>query len=379
MPQSANQGGPGDASKAKLADRRRFQHMASEARSAIRLASILQNSLERAEHSSEAVGPILDSVLKHESRLSQMATHSAKAGKIHKMVRGLPQHERPIFNFFLDESGKPDIFVKPKKGKIHPHALQQTRQPFVLSGIAITNESMEKYIVSANELKLQYGIPTGISFHEPDMRKGFNEFKFDGQEKQRSFNRALRELVASTEFFAFAIAIRKDFYLDELKKRDLTSISEIDPHLPSDIYELAIYLIMERFINFLHSSGSSPKPRITFEAQGGKENAIHQRAVANLQIYGTRYITDSEFRQYLHPGCFFSPKSGSSPLEIADIVARDVFEWAKSKFQESPPYWDILSKKWYKRDDALRCKHGLKVFPDFDIRDLILAHRLNGE
>ena len=62
-------------------------------------------------------------------------------------------------------------------------------------------------------------------------------------------------------------------------------------------------------------------------------------------------------------------------MEIADMFARDLFEWIRDGCKNPSKRWELFSKKAYCRDDGMMGKFGIKVFPDADIRDLIEAHR----
>ena len=59
----------------------------------------------------------------------------------------------------------------------------------------------------------------------------------------------------------------------------------------------------------------------------------------------------------------FQPKRGSDPTELADLLARDLYEWVRSGCQEPPKWWDRFRNKIYCRGDGALGKFGVKVFP----------------
>lgn len=62
-------------------------------------------------------------------------------------------------------------------------------------------------------------------------------------------------------------------------------------------------------------------------------------------------------------------------MELADLVARELYEWVYSGCQSNSDLWQCLSRKIYVRDSGLRGTFGVKVFPDYDVREHILMHR----
>ena len=117
--------------------------------------------------------------------------------------------------------------------------------------------------------------------------------------------------------------------------------------------------------------------RVTFESIGPREDALHQLEFARILIEGSQWIPDKAFRNYLETGLRFSPKQGSSPLELSDMFCRDLYEWVRGDCVTTPERWQLFNRKIYCRGDGMRGKFGVKVFPDADLRDLIEEHRRN--
>ncbi len=203
------------------------------------------------------------------------------------------------------------------------------------------------------------------------MRRHEQAYYFSGDEgKQAEFDEAINELVMNTEFVAFGAAIRKDAFAKEFTDRGL------DPYLPANPYAVAITMLLERYVDYLLVSGERRyMGRVTFESQGAREDAEHQVQFARLLLDGTQWVPESAFQQAIQPGATFVPKSGSHPTELADLFARDLYEWTRSGCRAEPLRWSTFAEKIYCRADGKNGKFGVKIFPDSDIRELIEAHR----
>ena len=115
---------------------------------------------------------------------------------------------------------------------------------------------------------------------------------------------------------------------------------------------------------------------ITLESQGPKEDALHQLEYARLLLGGTQWVPPSAFQQTIEPGARFVPKSGSHPTELADMFARDLFEWVRQGCTGDPKRWSRFSPKIYGRGNRSMGTFGVKVFPDSDIREQVERHRM---
>lgn len=245
------------------------------------------------------------------------------------------------------------------------------RQPvFSLGAVAFDEEDIDNYRAEANILKNRFFGTTAITLHEPGVRNHDGIYWFDGDtQRQRAFDEELGALIRRSKFVGFGAAVRKDAFHRDFAEQGT------DPYLPTDVYSLAITLLMERYVDFLAMSGRKRPGRVIFESQGPKEDALHQLEYARLLVEGTQWVPESAFRNWVEPGVRFCPKQGSDPGELADLLARDVYEWAKSGCQDSPKWWAEFSPKTYLRGDGAMGKFGVKVFPDSDIRERVEEHR----
>ena len=269
------------------------------------------------------------------------------------------REDRALNLLYLDESGTSHPAVKPG-----------SQEFFALAAIAMSSDAERAYIEAADQLKRDFFGHAELTFHEPHIRQGDGRFSLGGlRERQNEFRARLGALVSAQAFTVFAVAIRKRAYEQEFIEQNL------DPYLPHDAYALALHLLLERYLDFLAHHPDHPRGRLTLEAQGPKEDAEHQRAYVETLLEGTQWVSGSDFQKYLETGLRYEPKSGSRPTELADLVARDVFEWVRSGCTTIPTTWWSWGSKIYGRGDLRTGKYGLKVFPDSDIRGLIEAQR----
>ena len=313
--------------------------------------------LGRAQYEAPALDALLGAI--HEEETSELLR---SAGRIESRQRfkyqsGQPLHEERVDDFlFLDESGRSDF-----------------RSPgayFVLGGIAMDPHDVQSYVERADDLKLKFFGRTDITFHEPDIRNHRDWFSLGGSpDRQKDFCDALDILVTETPLTVFAVGIRKEPLAYFQGSGD-------DPYLPLDPYAITIHLLLERYVDYLASRGDDALGQVTFESVGPLEDAQHHRDYLDLLLDGTQWVQDSAFRNWLRTGCNFTRKQGSDPMELADMVTRDVYEWVRDGCGEGVPRrWSVWQSRMYARDDGLLGKFGIKVFPDSDIRDRIEEHR----
>lgn len=261
---------------------------------------------------------------------------------------------------FLDESGRA--------------ALDPKEPVFALGGVSMRENDIAAYVEEADRLKLHFFGRTDVTFHEPHMRKHINDFAFRGNAaRQAEFDAAFRALVEATPFKVFGAGIHKE----EFRHSFLDQAT--DHYLPKSVYDLAITLLLERYVDYLATDGergvARHMGRVHLESIGKREDAEHQAAYTDLLLHGTQFVPEGTFQSWIEPGCRFSPKVRSNPSELADLVAREVFEWTRSDCKVDPPYWNVLNRKVYYRGDGHFGKFGVKVFPGMDLEDALLAHR----
>jgi hypothetical protein len=326
------------------------------------VARALEVLLKRASFDPESV----IALIKQLSAREQVELHKGY-GRIESRRRFKPHVSHPL----LARRPRSGLYID-ENGLSKPEPLAQERPTvFCLGAIAMPEESVDDYCVAADEIKLEFFGTADITFHEPQMRRREMVFHLGGDEKrQREFDEALDRLIRDANFVAFGVGVRKEAYEQEFVK------ANVDPYLPTDVYALAIMLLLERYVDFLASSDVSRFGRVTFESIGPREDAEHQLEYARLLLDGSQWVSDKSFRSWLETGLRFEPKAGSHPLELADILSRDLYEWVSSGCKATPKRWELFSEKIHCRGDGRMGKFGVKVFPDSDIREHVIAHRV---
>ncbi len=339
--------------------RRLAKNRANLLAEALGVAHSLGVLLRRANFDETLCDELLKSIVRQEAIELQRA--HGRIESRNRFKRGVPYsllEGRPVSNLYVDESGRSNPGYIPGLGF------------FSLGAVALTEEEADTYCDRADEIKVRFFGNTQLTFHEPNMRNRAGEFYFGNNEhEQGAFDDAIAGLIEETDFVAFGVGIRKQAFAKEFAEAGL------DPYLPSDVYVIAISMMLERYVDFLANSPEKRMGRLTFEGQGAKEDAYHQLEYARLLIEGTQWVSDKGFRQWLETGLRFTPKRGSHPTELADMLSRDLFEWTRDDCESSPKWWELFSRKMYCRGDGRMGKFGVKVFPDSDIREAIELHR----
>jgi hypothetical protein len=285
-------------------------------------------------------------------------------GHIESRVRFKPQSSHPLL-----ENRRVNRLYIDECGTSHPQST--AKQPvFALAAVAMDVESVQAYRQAADEIKKEFFGTTAVAFHEPEMRQRKGRYYFAGDTEQtQAFEAAIAGLLVETSFTVFGVAVRKAAF-----EHDFLA-SGIDPYLPTDVYSLAILMLLERYVDFLASQPERQMGRVTFESLGPREDAVHQLEYARVLVDGSQWVPESAFRNWLEAGIRFRPKQGSDPLELADMFGRELYEWAVAGCTGSPKHWELFGGRIHLRGDGQMGKFGVKVFPDSDIRDRIEAHR----
>ena len=112
--------------------------------------------------------------------------------------------------------------------------------------------------------------------------------------KQREFDAAIRRLIEDTDFTVFGVGIRKNDFQGQFAD------TGINHYLLTDVYAVAIVLLMERHIDYMATAKSERIGRITLESQG------HAKTLT------TRWNT---------PACSYQVHNGRRPQLVGDWIA----------------------------------------------------------
>lgn len=339
--------------------RRMARLRAAAAAEALEMLSVVRHRIGQVEN--DDLAQALENLCKD---LRRKHREEAQRGKGHvegrNKYRGRSPHlaresGRGVTTLYIDESGQ---------------AQPSPDQPvFVLAGIAMVESESADFITKSNALKGQFRLAPSVTLHGPKIEKCQEEFSFGGDtDKQMEFRLAVDELVEASSFVLLGAIIRKDVLACDLSSGGYGN-------LPPGLYEMALTFVAERFVDMLFADDTRPCGTLVFESIGNREDALHQRAFANLLIHGSEFVSDGCFRGWLRPGCHFRIKDGSHPLELADLAARAMHTWMRSGMPEDHPFWTLWAKRISGRGDLEHGKFGVKMFPDADIRDQVLTMR----
>ena len=62
-------------------------------------------------------------------------------------------------------------------------------------------------------------------------------------------------------------------------------------------------------------------------------------------------------------------------MELADLAARAMLVWSRDGMPITGAFWDFWAARISARPELERGRFGLKVFPDVDIREAVIAMR----
>jgi hypothetical protein len=126
---------------------------------------------------------------------------------------------------------------------------------------------------------------------------------------------------------------------------------------------MTLDFLAERVVMALDKQFGGARARMLAESRGPYEDALLQYEFARLHLDGTAYIAKGWFRQQLHPGVEFHPKTDNSTgLQLADLVARPIAEKVVNP-TSTPDRWPEVKAKLCQGKETKNSILGLKVTP----------------
>jgi hypothetical protein len=271
--------------------RRLAKHRSRLLREARLVARSLEVLLKRANCDLPSCTELLTGIENQEKSEAQRGYGRLESRKKYKTGSSHPLLEnRPRSILFIDESGKSE-----------PQPLAEAPPFFALAAVCLSEEKVDDYVFAANELKIKFFKTKDVTFHEPKMRDREGWWGLGGDKtRQKEFDQAVGKLIEETPFVAFGAGIRKEAFAKEFVA------SGIDPYLSTDVYSVAILMLIERYIDFLASQPVRHFGRVIFESQGTLEDATHQLEYARLLLDGSQWVSRFRFSRVVRSGASLS-------------------------------------------------------------------------
>lgn len=262
----------------------------------------------------------------------------------------LPSEDSPPrreYLLFLDECG------------IHPLSPDSDQFPlFCLCGVIVDVERYATFDRLWKTWKAKWLGSRRVIVHEPDVRKRSHHFHVTGDPaREQAILDSLAAQLAELEFWCIAAVI------DKRRFAQLYASGNVDDFLPKSGYLMCVDFIFERFVHFLYYAGENAQGAVIAESRGLREDAEVHAEFLRLQLEGTQWHAEHQFRGQLRPFIEFKRKDcNSSGLQIADLVARPVAEKVREP-EATPERWQSVASKFYDGGKERRSSYGLKIFP----------------
>lgn len=255
-----------------------------------------------------------------------------------------PRHE---YLLFLDECG------------IHPLSPESDQFPlFCLCGIIVDAERYGTFDRVWKTWKAKWLGSPHVIVHEPDVRKRSHHFHITGDPaREQAILDSLAAQLADLDFWCIAAVIDKRRFAQHY------ITGHVDEFLPKSGYLMCVDFIFERFVHFLYHYGKNAQGAVIAESRGLREDAEVHAEFLRLQLEGTQWQAEQQFRNQLRPFIEFKRKDcNHSGLQIADLVARPVAEKVREP-GATPDRWQAVAHKFYDGGKERRSSYGLKIFP----------------
>lgn len=287
----------------------------------------------------------IESARTYQRRLHAIAQQRIDSRGRFKKKPLLDHSKRPVYYLFLDECGS---HVAGPVDRAFPL--------FCLTGVIVSKENYEQFDSIWRRWKQEMLGNAALVTHEPDLRANTKAFRKHTPEERTELLQSLDDVLDQLDFQCLAAVV------DLRELQQMYPGARVDEFLPESCYLMAIDFIMERFVTFLQIEGDA-HGQVFAESRGAREDAIVHAEFLRLQLHGTQYRSESDFRYQLLPHMEFYRKSRNhSGLQIADLAARPFAEIVRDP-TSSPVRWDVFRKKIYAGKDDIAHSHGMKIFP----------------
>lgn len=263
-----------------------------------------------------------------------------------------------MYLFYVDESGQREYNEK-------------TTAHFVLAGVAIQDTDWRKWNERINEVKQDVFGTTEVEFkstrlRQPDKCRRFYLEPFGLTEEAliAAIDR-LYQVITEAPILLFAAVINKRHMM------------QLYPE-PEPCTEMAYRMLIERLDGFLQGCNPSPCGLIIhdlIQESVSRQSRDHQEAIIDLH---NKFLTRGEgglaVVENVIEGVHFLPTSQSNFLQIADLVAYNVYRQFQDHWQEweagvpldrcsKYPYFERILPKMHRSRAGRIPGFGIKKFP----------------
>ncbi len=247
--------------------------------------------------------------------------------------------ENKKYHLFIDESGDPSL-----------GSINLTFPVFILLGCLLEASAYSSICSEIDNLKLKIFGTKEVIFHSRDIRKceGIFSKLFDLKLKSDFYN-GLNKILKEGDYKIISIAIKKEEFIEKYGR------------IADDPYELSLTFLLERALMETDSELEN-KIYITAESRGRIEDGILKKRYNRLIDMGSKKISSERFRKRFERMEFKKKHENDCGLQIADLCAYPV---ARHIIYPKEPYpsFDIVEKKFRKRENGFYNGYGLKIFP----------------
>lgn len=262
---------------------------------------------------------------------------------------------RKEYLVFLDECGT------------HTLSAGDTSFPvFCLCSVIVAADEFARFDTAWKTWKTKHLGNVQARVHEPQVRKQSYLFYRENAVEQAALIASLDQQLSELDFVCIAAVI------DKRRFSALHPEGTVDDFLPTSGYLMCIDFLFERIVHFLCFAGGDARGNTIAESRGPKEDAEVHAEFLRLQLEGTQWQSEQQFRHSLRPYIEFHRKDGDlTGLEIADLFARPIADKVLNP-ASTPARWNIVLPKIYDGGKSRKSSYGLKIFPAIE-SDLIFG------
>ncbi|EDP10971.1 DUF3800 domain-containing protein [Amedibacillus dolichus] len=259
---------------------------------------------------------------------------------------------------FFDENGDADMSYI-TKCKLKGKKIDEFSKYFGLTSVLLEQNNFIDIMFSINAFKEKYWPDNGCY----DFNGKYQKVCLHSREIRKQTGPFSKNIIGATNFMedlnslmgSLPMSITSSFIDKERLEQRYGSYAQSP-------YNISVTFILERLAE--RQLKDTDKVIIILESRGRKEDAIILDTIVRLIKYGTRYVSEKQFKKII--GVYFNPKRCQSDckksyfgLEIADLCAYPIFKYCRNHKEDKA--FEIIKSKIYGYPEHLN--YGIKRFP----------------